>query len=86
MSGFVVCYLIDYNYVEYNGVSSLYNEVRYGVPQGPVLGLLLFLICIINIGDVTQHGEFVVFADDTKLFYCNHDISTLTNIINSELC
>lgn len=72
-------------YVEYNGVSSLYKEVRCGVPQGSILGPLLFLIYINDISEVTEHGDFLLFADDTNLFYSHDNISSLTNIINSEL-
>ena len=55
-------------YVEYNGTRSLSNEIKCGVPQGSVLGPLLFLIYINDICNTTSVGEFILFSDDTNLF------------------
>ena len=49
-------------------VSSEKCKVEYGVPQGSVLGPLLFLLYINDIINSSTKGEFVLFADDTNIF------------------
>lgn len=42
--------------------------VEYGVPQGSVLGPLLFILYINDISRVSNLGTFIMFADDTNIF------------------
>ena len=50
------------------GENSEHLDVCYGVPQGSVLGPLLFLLYINDITDISTHGNFVLYADDTNIF------------------
>ena len=50
-----------------NGIASGWHDVISGAPQGSVLGLILFAICINTIVDVVQHSDLFLFADDNKL-------------------
>ena len=49
-----------------NNVKSFATDVTSGVPQGTVLGPLLFLLLIDSISDINISGVIRLFADDTR--------------------
>ena len=72
-------------FVFYNGVSSDIASFTCGVPQGSVLGPLLFLIYINDLPNISSKLSFFLFADDTNIYYESNKLIELEKTINKEL-
>ncbi len=72
-------------YVSVNGHNSSYLNVSCGVPQGSVLGPLLFLIFINDLPASTRKLSFYLFADDTNIYFESDSLSKLEQVVNKEL-
>lgn len=79
-------YLSDrYQRVLVNGQKSEFIKITAGVPQGSVLGPLLFLVYINDLVYVVKYCKIRLFADDTCLFITVDDKFVAANQINSDL-
>ena len=72
-------------YVNYNGQNSEVKSINIGVPQGSVLGPLLFIIYVNDLPDCLTNTGSILFADDTTIYGHNMNIDDLFNVMTFEL-
>ena len=72
-------------YTTYCDVNSQILRIKQGVPQGSILGPLLFLLFINDIINSSNVLKFLLYADDTNLFLSNSNLDTLMAQANYEM-
>ena len=72
-------------YVSYNGTASPKVNTSCGVPQGSILGPLLFILYMNDIQHTSKLLSFTLFADDTTILYSHKNLTSLCDTLNVEL-
>ena len=68
-----------------NGSLSPLSEVEFGVPQGSILGPMLFLLFINDISESVKHCQLSLYANDTCLYVSSLDPYHIEKCINQDL-
>ena len=71
-------------FVQFNCCHSSHNFIKCDVPQGSILGPLLFLIYN-DMCDVSKVLDFILFADDTNIFFSHKNVNVIEKTFNEEL-
>lgn len=66
-------------YTSFNNTSSSCNVISCGVPQGSILGPVLFLLYINDITRCTDKVKFLLYADDTTIFIQGSNLHNISH-------
>lgn len=72
-------------YITLGDCKSATTVTSCGVPQGSVLGPLLYTLFVLSLRLAGLQSEYYTFADDTVLIYKSKNSTDLENIVNSDL-
>ena len=74
-----------YQFVSINGYDSGLAAINCGVPQGSVLGPLLFLLCVYDLNQAIKSCKAHHFVDDTNFLCLSNSIKKLEKLVNGDL-
>ncbi len=73
-------------FISYNhGIKSSLHDVLCGIPQGSILGSLLFFIYINDLPCVLKFASTILFADDANLYASHKNLKTLFSEMNKDI-
>ena len=72
-------------HVSCDGIKSDPHFIQCGVPQGSILGPLLFLLHFNDSADILSHCHIVKYADDTVLYFSHKSVEVIERNLNEDL-
>jgi len=72
-------------YVVYNEVRTTNKPVVCGIPQGSILGPVLFHLYINYLANISKKLKFILFADDMNVFYADKNLVDVMGVLNYKL-
>ena len=72
-------------YIHIDDTNSNLGSISCGVPQGSILGPLLFILYINDISNISHLMHTILFADDTTILIESDNVSTALKLMNKEL-
>ena len=72
-------------FVVYDGICSDYRTMLCGIPQGSIVGPILFLPYINDLAIISNKLKCILFADNTNVLYAGKSITEVNNVLNNEL-
>ena len=70
--------------VDVNGTLSSYSKITCGVPQGSILGPLLFLIYVYDMAGALDQ-KLLLYADDSAILVSDKDVTNIESLLQKEL-
>jgi hypothetical protein len=67
------------------GNQSVPEKIKCGVPQGSILGPLLFTLYVNDLPSCFQKSHVNIYADDTAFYYAGYDVNDVTFVLQNEL-
>ena len=72
-------------FVIYNNAQSSFGNISMGVPQGSILGPLLFILYVNDLPNVSSKLSFTQFADDTSIFITGKNLKDMSNLMTDQM-
>ena len=74
-----------HQFMSINNTSSSFLRIECGLPQGSILGPILFILYINDLPRISTKLKFLLYADDTNILYENTDANDIIKTINIEM-
>ena len=71
--------------MHYQGETSSFQPMNVGVPQGTILGPLLFIIYFNDVVDCIRYSKIIKYADDTVLYIGSNNFTIIETQLNADM-